>query len=328
VADRTQSRALSIPGIIARLSLPRAADPAILLHASETWFDSARRGDFDFVEALADIARSRGVTAHLLRAERPLARLAARSHLNMLLGTPPYPGRWAFHIRPAYVPGFWYLDPEGVHRRSSVTRAAFDRSAPDPGADAFVARIAAPAPAGLSAAVAVFTQDIDDHRRDRPAIDTETMLAVTARASPGPVLVRLHPRQKPARAARIHALAATLPNVTVTDAPAASLIAAAGLIVTQNSATGFEALVHRKPVVTCAPCDFHHATRPVLIPDDLARAVAGDAIRALSGFPYAAYLRWFLAGHCLEPAAPDFALRLWSRITPALSALSDTRPHP
>ncbi len=328
MAHSAAGRDLIVPGISARLRLLRAADPVILIHASETWFTSARRGDFDFVESLARVARSHGVATHLLRAERPLSRAAARRHLNLLLGTPPYARRWAFHVRPAYVPDFWYCDPDGVHRRSSIARAVFDRAATVPDAAAFHARIAVSAPPAASAAVAVFTQDIDDYRRDRPAIDTETMLTAAARASPGPVLVRLHPRQKPARAARIRALAATLPDVTVTDAPAASVIDAAGLIVTQNSATGFEALVRRKPVITCAPCDFHHATRPVQTADDLARAVAGEAARALSGFPYADYLHWFLNRHCLEPAAPDFADRLWSRIAPALSALSDTRPRP
>jgi hypothetical protein len=316
--------ALGPPGIVGWAALMAGVRPAVIVHASQTWAVSAARGDFDYLDGLAQVTAATGQRVYLLRAESLAARALLRRRRNrvhLLLGAPPHRGPWDFHIAPAHMPGFWVMDPEGTGARASIAQMHFDPSGiNDAAAGAFADLVrkrmqpAAMSPLPPCAAV-VFLQDIDDFRRPLHHIDTVTMLKTVARAlAPAPVFVRLHPRQRAARAAQVRALMAEEPNLTITDAPVADLIAAAGVVVTQNSATGFQALASYRPVITCAQCDYHAATFVAHDPQELSEGVTGAAARALAGFPYDRYLWWYLNQQCLAPEAPDFAARLTAKL--------------
>lgn len=89
-------------------------------------------------------------------------------------------------------------------------------------------------------------------------------------------------------------------------------------MVTQNSAAGFEAsmLMQKKLVITCAACDYHHATvvakRPALLVQALHAAPLSQ-----TGFDDEKYLYWFLAQNLLDPAKAEFADLAWARVKAA-----------
>lgn len=74
--------------------------------------------------------------------------------------------------------------------------------------------------------------------------------------------------------------------------------------------------MQRKPVISCAVCNYHHATvvakRPALLVQALHSAPLSQA-----GFDYEEYLYLFLAQNRLEPAKPEFTDLAWARITAA-----------
>lgn len=299
----------------------------LIVHAAESWFEAVRSGRFDFFVKLAATARAEGVQALLVKAERPASlRLLGQRGLHLMIG-PRHPvAPHVLHVHPGYLWGFWYLDPEGVNYRSSLTHRPFDPAGIDPQEaaafgrdlrDRLVAANVSKFPQAARAALppayaAIFVQEIERYGTPVHHIDTETMLRVTAEAAQGaPVLVKLHPAQSPDTAARLTALAASLPGVTITAASLHDIAAAARVIVTQNSAAGFEALVQHRPVITCAVSDYAAATVVARRPADLAQALR-DAPARLAAFPYDAFLYWFLRQTQFEPAAPDFAARVWA----------------
>lgn len=74
--------------------------------------------------------------------------------------------------------------------------------------------------------------------------------------------------------------------------------------------------MQKKPVITCAACDYHLTTvvakRPALLAQALHSAPLSQA-----GFEYEIYLFWFLTQNLLESAKPEFADLAWARIKAA-----------
>jgi hypothetical protein len=136
----------------------------------------------------------------------------------------------------------------------------------------------------------VFLQEIEHYASPVHHIGTEAMLRAVARgvagSGGGRVYVKLHPVQSDAGTEAVRAQAAGLPGVEITAASLHDIAAAADVVVTQNSAAGFEALLQRKPVVTCAASDFHHATLVARNPAQLKRALAAAPAHA-AGFDFA-----------------------------------------
>jgi hypothetical protein len=85
------------------------------------------------------------------------------------------------------------------------------------------------------------------------------------------------------------------------------------MVVTQNSAAGFEALMQKRCVITCGKSDFWHATLTPRKESDLREALRFGP-EAMADFPFEKYLYWFLDRNCLEPAKDEFIKRAWTRI--------------
>ena len=299
----------------------------LIVHAAESWHAAVMGGRFDFFVKLAATARAEAVQPLLVKAERPASqRLLGQRGLHLLIG-PRHPvAPNVLHVHPGYLWGFWYLDPQGVNYRSSLGQLTFDPQGIDPqeAADfvrelrdrlvaANVSKFPQAARAPLPPAyAAIFVQEIESYGTPVHHLTSETMLRVTAAAAGGaPVLVKLHPAQSADTAARLTALAATLRGVQVTAASLHDIAAAARVIVTQNSAAGFEALVQQRPVIICAISDYHAATLVARTPAALTEGLR-EAPARLAAFPYDAFLYWFLRQHQFQPAAPDFAARVWA----------------
>jgi hypothetical protein len=311
---------------------PRPGAPRmVVIHAEESWLKSIREGKFDFFAKLEAKLRHEGLPVHLADADSRAAKLLmAEDSLNIVVGEKPGYGPRLLHAMPTYVWGFWYLDEVGVHWNSSVRFARFHADEVDAAkAEYFFngvtghmlrenvskfpqeARMHQPLP---RAAAVIFCQEIEGYRNRCHYLTTAQMIRTVAGANrEAPVYVKLHPNQSKAMRREILAACNDHPGVTVSEASIHDLIAASDVVVTQNSAAGFEALMQRKPVVTCAKSDYWHATLTAKTTSDLRDAVT-LGVEAMAGFPYEKYLYWFLDRQCLEPAKDIFVTRAWARI--------------
>lgn len=305
-----------------------------IFHAQQSWYDSILGGKHDFFVKLGRMLSARGFDPVLVRAGRPLSRiLRGAPGLHVMVGDLVDGGPGVLHAMPSPVWGFWYLDPLGVHAHASLVWRDFcPGSVEDARARWFFdgvtghmlreniskfpqAARGAPLPPALAV---VFLQDIDRFRIRQHYLNTEDMLTTTLTALPGQrVYVKPHPDQSPVSRARVRAILSDHPAAQISTASLHDLIAASATVVTQNSAAGFEALMQRKPVITCARAAYHHATCVAKTPDALTAALA-DAPARMADFPFDKYLTWFLADACLEPAKPDFDARAWAIIADRL----------
>jgi len=236
-------------------------------------------------------------------------------------------GAGIWHAHPGYLRGFWYLDALGVNMQSSLVDAVYEPGTVDPAkARWFFNGVtgwhlkrnlskfeqAARVQGGLSPAKAVvFLQEIERFSRPMHWVDAETILQEVARL--GPAYVKFHPAQTDQTRDRLLRLMQGLPMLQASAASVHDLAAASALVVTQNSAAGFEALLQCKPVITCARADYHHATIKAHSRAELARALQSAPMH-LQGFAYDRYLWWHHGLHLLEPGKEDFAARVRERL--------------
>ncbi|OYU41003.1 MAG: hypothetical protein CFE33_02705 [Pseudorhodobacter sp. PARRP1] len=306
---------------------------SLIVHAGESWYQDVAAGRFDFFEKLGVRARSEGMATQLIASGSPESAqlLHDRAHVHILIGPRAPIGPGILHAHPGYLRGFWYLDPVGVNMASSLIRRGFNPDQIDAKAARFffngvagwnlrqnVSKFPQAARTALPAAFAtVFLQDIEHFASPVHYIDSAKMLKLVARAADGTrVYVKLHPMQRAETTAMVQAFARKTANLVISEASVHDLAQASEMVVTQNSAAGFEALMQKKPVITCAVCDYHHATvvakRPSLLVQVLHTARPSQA-----EFDYEKYLYWFLSQNLLEPAKPEFADLAWARIASA-----------
>ena len=307
----------------------------VVLHTNEYWHAPIRDGRIDFFDKLFKLLVHKGVAIRLVSLGGTASDvLLGQDHLNIIVGDKNRAGRNLLYAAPTYIWGFWYLDPKGVNWTSSIRRAAFDPGQVDleraeyffNGVSGYMLRenvSRAPQPPRADpplepAAAVIFCQDIQALDDPPHFLNTADIIRTTADAVHGIVYVKPHPNQSRGELRRIEAAVTACPNAQISVASVHDLVGAARVVVTQNSAAGFEALMQRKPVITCARSDFWHATLTPRTAADLAEAVRfGPA--AMADFAYEKYFWWFLEGHCLEPQKEDFDARVWARIRDRLA---------
>ena len=308
------------------------AEPrSVVVHANEDWLKKIRDGSIDFFAKLSERLAREAITTRLVATGGAASKmLSDQDHIHILTGQQPGFGRNILHAMPAYVWGFWYLDEVGVNWNSSLRFARFcpdqlDRDKAEyffNGMSSYMLRENVSRqsqeprqsePLAAAAAV-IYCQELEGLADRCHYLSTEEMIRTTAEARPEErVYVKIHPGQSNSERRRIMALCAEYDTVTVSGASIHDLSAAAGVVVTQNSAAGFEALMQKKPVITCARSDFWQATLTPRNPDDLRQALQHGA-EAMAGFDFAKFLYWFLDRNCLEPQKQEFAERVWTRI--------------
>lgn len=315
---------------LAARNVPPGTQTAVF-HAYGSWLDAVTDGKHDFFVKLAAKLEREGRRVYVTEGgARTSIGLLDAPHLHIMIGGPAMFGPTILHAHPSYIWGFWYLDELGFGWESSLRFSRFCSNDVDrEKADYFFNGVAgymlrenvsklwqeprvetALAPAEC----VVFCQGIETRTPRRHFLTTEQMIKTTAMASPDQtVYVKPHPLQSKQARLRIMDISASLPNVKVVDASVHDLVAASRIVVTQNSSAGFEALMQRKPVVTCARSDYWHATMTPRSEDDLRTALEFGA-QSMQDFDYAGYFHWFLSRNCLEPAKEDFERRAWTRI--------------
>ena len=112
-----------------------------------------------------------------------------------------------------------------------------------------------------------------------------------------PLYIKPHPNQTLQETEVLAQYHAPGSGVHVTHASIHDLLAAADCALTLTSAVGFEAFVHRKPVVLGGQTDFGQNAITLTDPAGLGRAIEAAMTR---DWPYEKFLVWFLRQNCLE----------------------------
>jgi hypothetical protein len=109
------------------ISATFSPESSLIVHADKGWHDHILWGKCDFFEKLGLAANERGIATFLVRADS----LGAPSPLEgpqkrIMVGPRRFRGPNIFHAFPAYIKGFWYLDPQGYFWNSSMMTKQFD----------------------------------------------------------------------------------------------------------------------------------------------------------------------------------------------------------
>ncbi|MCR8722884.1 capsular polysaccharide export protein, LipB/KpsS family [Frigidibacter sp. ROC022] len=314
------------------MAAPRHGAPRmVVIHADEGWLRQIRDGKIDFFTKLDTKFREQGLPVHLADVESRAARLLmAEDSLNIFVGARPSYGPRVLHAAPAYIWGFWYLDEIGAHWNSSIRFSRFHAEDVDAekaayffnGVTGYMLRenvsrspqeVRMHQPLQPARAV-IFCQDIELQRDRCHYLTTEQMIRTVAGQNRDQLIyLKLHPNQSKAMRRNILAVCNDYPAVRISEASVHDLIEASDIVVTQNSAAGFEALMQKKTVVTCAKSDFWHATLTAKSVTDLRDAI-NYGPEVMADFPFEKYFYWFLDRNCLEPQKDAFVARAWARI--------------
>jgi hypothetical protein len=310
---------------------PRSGPRTLVVHAVEGWLQPIRDGQHPFFVKLEARLQQEGIGTHLVEADSRAARLLlAEDSLHLIVGDRPAYGPRLLHALPSYVWGFWYFDEVGTFWNSSIRFARFHPDDIDADKAGYffngvtghmlrenVSKLPQEArmhqPMQRAHAV-VFCQEIESQPVRCHYLATEQIIrTVAAHRRDRLTYVKLHPHQSKQRRREILAVCNDYPSVRISEASVHDLIQSSDVVVTQNSAAGFEALMQKKPVITCAKSDYWHATLTAKSAADLRDALTYGP-EAMAEFPYEKYLYWFLDRQCLEPAKDVFAARAWARI--------------
>ncbi len=314
-------------------SLNRGERRMVIIHADVGWIAPVLDGSDGFWPKLVGEMAHQGIETRVVRArsrQAEVLRDPQADHIHVVMGNMPGYGPNTLHAEQGYIKGFWYLDeigvfansslrlgqfcPERVHRqhaeyffngvtgwmlRNNVSKAPQAERMPDH-----------LEPAGA----VVFTQEIEGLRHREHFLTNEQMIRTAAEYDRAKlVYVKLHPAQSKAARRDLIAVAQDYQNVTVSEASVHDLIEKSRVVITQNSAAGFEALMQKKTVVTCGKSDYRHATLTAKNPGDL-RDAFDFGPDAMVDFPFDKYFYWFLGRNLLEEAKDSFAERAVARI--------------
>ena len=315
---------------LAARNLPAGTKSAVI-HAYGTWHEAILKGRHDLFSKLDTKLGKHGIRTYLVEGNSRTSRaLLAEGHLHLIVGGPPQYAPNVLHIAPSYIWGFWYVDEIGIGAHSSMRFARFpaeevDRDKADyffNGVTGYMLRENVSklrqeprmdAPLRLATAT-ILCQTTDPQAPRTHYLTTEEMIVTAARVDPNAlVYVKPHPHQSKLGRQKLLKLAEDHPNVKISDASIHDLIEAARVVITQNSSAGFEALMQKKPVITCGKTDYWHATLTPKNITDL-RAAIEFGPETMANFDYEGYFTWFLEKQCLEPAKDTFEARLWTRI--------------
>ena len=315
-------------------TLNRQGRRLIVVHADAARLAELTAGRDGFFPNLTARAQRAGIQTRVVRAGSRMAdmmREPEHGHVHIRFCDHPGYASDMLHVGPGPIAGFWYLDEVGTGWNSSLRFGQFgperiDREAADyffNGVTSWmlsnnVSPVTQPPRLdhGIEPARAtLFCQEIERSPARSHYLTTEQMIRTVAEHERERIIyVKPHPLQSKPMRRDIMAVAQDYPNVRVTDASVHDLASVADIIVTQNSRAGFEALMQKKPVVTCAKSDYWHATLTAKTPGDLREAL-DFGVEAMADFPFEKYLYWFLHRHLLEVAKPNFAERAWAKIT-------------
>lgn len=227
----------------------------------------------------------------------------------------------ALNLAPAYLPGFYYLDPAGIYFDSSIATRTFRPGIIEPQyAAPFVAELRRKwvaarksryaQPVAVEAFgqghIAVFLQDWSDPvERARHLTALEMVKTVVKGAGGRQVVVKPHPNNAARETQKIRQwLVRHHPQVRLTEANIHDILAGAAVTVSISSSVALEGMLHHVPAVLFGRSDLHHCAETVVTPADW----PGALTRALDrDWPFDAFLLWFLRRQNVDAGRPFLA---------------------
>jgi len=290
----------------------------LFFHARDRLSTSLIAGHFKLLGAFASYAHASGLGVEILHANSNTRSLAYEGgHLHVLMEDEPLYLDNCFHCVPGYLRGYWYFDEVATRNNSTIRLRVFDpRPMNQKFADEFLARLqqtfvaanktkypqeergAHPVAPG---SLAFFAQDFRDPQHHRHYMHMTDMIdAAVACKGTRRLYIKPHPKQSVEEMQRLQAYHDPQSGVFVTSASIHDLLEAADVALTLTSAVGFEAFLHRVPVVLGGQTDFAQNAVTLTNPAQLGAAI--DAALARE-WPFAKFLVWFLRQNCLEDTA-------------------------
>lgn len=288
----------------------------LFFHGRDKLAAGLGKGYFRLLEALADHAARAGWALEIVEFS-PRGQdlvVACPRHLHVFMDDRPVYAANAVHSVPSYLHGFWYFDEIGSRNNSLQRLRKFDpRPMSGDWAREFHAQLVhkfveanltkfpqaergkEPVEPGC---LAFFAQDFGVPRYHLHHMRVTEMIEAAIAAKGGRRLyIKPHPNQTLAETEALARYHAPKSGVHLTHASIHDLLAAADCALTVSSAVGFEAFLHRKPVVLGGQTDFWQnaitLTDPARMPEAIAAALARD-------WPFEKFLVWFLRQNCLE----------------------------
>lgn len=287
----------------------------LVFHARDKLAATLTRGGFRLMSALADHARGQGWQVEVVPYTPDGQDLATAcgGHLHIYMEDRPVYAANALHCVPAYLRGWWYCDEVGSRNNSANRLVDFDpRLVVAEYAKRFHSRVANrfiganlskfPQAAGdfclPPGYLAFFAQDFQAPRFHRHYLTVPQLLqAALAARGDRPLVIKPHPNNSPDERAVLLAHHAPDQGVHVTDASIHAILPGAACVLTVTSAVGFEAFLHRKPVVLAGQTDFGQnaitLTDPARLTEAISTAMARD-------WPHEKFVTWFLRHRLLE----------------------------
>lgn len=312
--------------------------PTLFFHARAKLAQALEKRHFKLLTAFADHARGQGWRVEVLDGAAGQHEVAAAypQHLHVFMEDRPFYARNVFHCVPSYLRGYWFFDQIGTRNNSLARLALFDVEAvPRRKAERFLAKLEAEfvgqnrskfeqMPRGTEAiapgCLAFFAQDFKPPKHHAHYLTVPQMIEAAIMAKGRRDLyIKPHPNQSFDELEILSRYHAPEAGVHVVTASIHDLLAACDCALTLSSAVGFEAFLHRKPVVLGGQVDFWQNAITLTEPAQMAGALTAAMAR---DWHYAGFLHWYLQQMCLEDKPEDLP-RLLARLHQRGYALGD-----
>lgn len=294
-----------------------ALPPTLFFHARDRLSEALQAGHFKLLNALADHAKFKGldievVTFHPATQDTALDH---GGHCHIFMDDRPAYGRNAVHCVPSYLHGFWFFDEIGTRNNSLMRLNRFD---PRPMSGDYAREVhvqlynrfvdanrskfdQAPRGTGIEpGSLCFFAQDFKPPKHHRHYLSVPEMIesAIAAKGARR-LYIKPHPVQTVEELAVLTGYHDPANGVEITQASIHDLLSAASCVLTLSSAVGFEAFLHKKPVVLGGQTDFWQNAITVTDAASLAPAMDEAMNRKWS---HEKFLVWYLRQMCVEDA--------------------------
>lgn len=294
-----------------------AAAPTVFFHARDKLAQALLAGHFRLLGGLADHARLTGQAVEVITFD-PAAQdraMGQGGHTHIFMDDRPAYGPNAVHCVPSYLHGFWFFDELGTRNNSVMRLAKFD---PRPMSGDFardqhaqlVARFVtanrskfdqAPRGADLEpGSVCLFAQDFKPPRHHKHYMTMPQMIeAAIAAKGARRLYIKPHPGQTLEELGALSTYHDPKGGVEISQASIHDLLAVADVCLTLTSAVGFEAFLHKTPVVLGGQTDFWQNAVTLTDPTRMAEAIEAAMAK---DWPHEKFLVWYLRQMCVEDA--------------------------
>ena len=291
--------------------------PTLFFHARDRLSDALQASHFKLMNGLADHAKFKGLDIEVVTFSAATQDLALEhgGHCHIFMDDRPAYGRNAVHCVPSYLHGYWFFDEIGTRNNSLMRLHRFD---PRPMAGDYAREVHAQlfarfvetntskfeqVPRGTAledGALCFFSQDFKAPRYHHHYMTVPQMIeAAIATKGKRRLYIKPHPVQTVEELEILAKYHNPAHGVEITQASIHDLLAAASCVLTLSSAVGFEAFLHKKPVVLGGQTDFWQNAITVTDPGKLGEGI-DEAMKRK--WYHEKFLVWYLRQMCVEDA--------------------------